>query len=694
MVRKNEKTPDHTELNLKLDRLVQRGRRRMDAIRSMNRDAIRYIFGDQHHGKTLKPNWEYPVINRCYADMKQEVAILSANNPAIATLPREDTDEQTAKLCGEVLKGVWSEELNMRLKVIQSLYDVRLFGVTIAKWLWEPNAEWDDEQAARTGNGWKGKLDVNIVSPEYFGCDPDVELAAEIATKARHLHTERWVDKQWAAQRWPQYRKHLIETGKMSEATGEMVAQGGKTDETGFNKTTYAWAGRERTDLTEAVLQGRLADLILGETKNGQDVERPSMDGMVRVQEIYFRDYATEKMDAQSENWPAGEGEAAHIIKDQSLYYDRNRPVADEAGNPSGRYEQFEGDWPQRETRPEYEKPKYPNGRLVIRLGDDFIAEDYAWEYKRWPFAVTPYSMLPHIWQGSNCVELSKGFQDWMNIIASHMTNYIKYFSDPMYAVEQGALARSPKHKKGTIPNCAGAVLKLLRGGINKIKRFDPVNYPPVVFNMMEFFREADQDLKGVHDVAHGKASGSDNTLGEIQMLNRNTRQRIALQGAFLDVWLKQIALGIIELMQAHLQVGDWVRWSGDDLEVQKAAVQWTEEMASAKYDIAIEPTSTLPHDDEREAAKYFKAYEAAGPAMLEELLKKLKIVNAKEILTRHEIIGPLTKLMEMAQEMGMGPPQLMAAIKAQLQALQATEGPPQQFSGGPAGGGALPPAA
>lgn len=199
---------------------------------------------------------------------------------------------------------------------------------------------------------------------------------------------------------------------------------------------------------------------------------------------------------------------------------------------------------------------------------------------------------------------------------------------------------------------------------------------PPTLFQIFELFKAADQDAKGTHDVVLGRASKGGNTLGELQMLDRNSRQRIALQGMLLDIGLRQVAEGVIELMQTHYEPGRWVRYVGDSQGAVSGSMQWTQGLAEARYDLIIEPVATLPFDKEREALKYRAALEAAGPVMLKPYLEKLGIGNVDQIMAEHEIVGPLMELMKLAQASGMGPEQLMAAIQKQLELLQELHAP------------------
>jgi len=668
-----------TELNARLNDMITAGRSRSQQFREMNEDAVRYCYGDQHKGRNRKKNWEYPVLNQVYGDIQQEVAVLTGNNPIIAALPMEDTDTETAKLFSDVLSALWKgDSLNMRIKIIEGVYDDHLFGIKVCKWYWEPKAEWNDDLARKTGNGWKGEIRTNIIHPDFFGCDPNVDLAVEIPTKAEYLHTERWVSKQWAANHWEKYKKYLKDKGEEAELTGPVSGGGGGgDDETGFSQSTKEWRGKETGRHDDEYLQSRLADVMvshMNDTSSTQD----NADSVL-VQEIYFRDYAEETVKAEYEPVPAGEGEASHIQKgEDGRYYDHEGL--------------FAGEWPQRETRTSYKRPKYPTGRMIVRLDEkeELHVQDVAWPYKRWPFAVSPGVLLPHLWFGSNAVELMRDNQDWMNTIGCHLTNYIKFFGDPQTWIEEGALAKDKDKKKGTLPNWAGAIVVFAKNALttNRARRESPPPLPGSLFQIFELFRRNKQDTSGNQDVSQGRASKGDNTLGEIEMLNRNAQQRIALQGAMLDVWLKQIAIGLSELMTLHYKVGDWVRLAGPGREAAQSSMQWTQGLVEARYDIDLEPASTLPYDKDRETMKYIKAYDLAPPdvkyALLEELLKKLEIKNIPAIMQKSMLAKQLMELSELTDKQGMPPEQVSAAIQKLTGGLQELESemPPAILAG------------
>lgn len=675
-------TEEELQLNQKLDGFDQLGKKATEQFIEMGREAIRYAYGDQHAGRKKKKGWEYPVTNRMYADILQEVAFLSSNNPRVHGVPVSGSKAELATACGKVLQGVWVKDLRIRTKIVEALLDDQLYGYKIAKWYVEPKAKWDDEQAIKTGNGWKKKIELDIINPQYFRCDPDVDNPIDIPHKAKFISTERWVDKLWAADRWPEYKKYLVATGQWDDLNGVGTAAVGVTDRTGSNIVAPSGASREYTQTKGKNgrlddYQSRLADSILG--KSGGTIENTpnDTDQMVKIQEYYFKDYEMEDVGPEMEDVPLGEDEAEHLQRNPAsqMIEDRNKPIFGEDGESTG-FENFVGEMPKREKRKGYKRPKYPTGRLVIRIDEQIKVVDAPYESNNgWPFAVSWHYPLPHMWQGANAVELSRGYQDWMNVTTSHMTNYIKHYGDPKVLVEDGAIARS-KDKKRTlgIPNWAGGVVRLARNAIGKIQILTPPAMPSALFNFYEMMKRGDQDLKGSQDVTSGRGSSGEQTLGELEILNRNSNQRIAMQGTFLDEWLVQIATGVVELMQKTLTIGDWVASMDPTQDAVMSSMQWTKEMADTRWDVNLEATSTLPYDEGREVAKLEQAVDKLGPAMFEPYLRKLNLdIDVDEVLSNHGILGPFSQMMEQANEAGIDPQAIMAAIQQQASLLAET---------------------
>lgn len=684
------------DLNGMLDDLLVQGQRRQRHFLTMYENAIRYAYGDQHKGRIKKAGWEYPVMNRIFADMQQEVVMLSIGEPRIEATPIEDTDQADAQVLSTALKHQWSgtDGQMMSIKTMQGELDSALSGFRVCKWFWNDKARWDEKKMR-----WIGRIETQIVNPRYFGCDEDVELAFDLPRKARFIWTKRWVDKRWAAFRWPKYAKYLKDTEDMDYRSGIHISRSrSSTDESQFSQVTQAWSGRELKG-GKSNTENILPDLIWGtNTENDQYVGQSHDNlNMVQVQEFWVRDYETEPFPESLEEIPVGDPGTEHILVSNDsgipLYYDKDKPIRDASGSLNG-YELI-SERPMRNKNKGRERPKYPSGRLIIRLDDGghkFIATDEPYGviktgsfrkviYEKAPYAIAPNMILPHIWQGVNIVELSRGFQDWLNIFSSHMLMYSQYFADPTLNIQENNVS---KKNKGVIENHPGAIRywKDLGG----YKTDQPPSLPQGLFELFELFKREDQDLKGIHDVAHGRASSGDQTLGEIDRLNRNTRLRVAAKGIIQAIWLKQIAYGLVELMQAHLSVGEWIRVVGQDPDKVVSSIKWTEKLADAKVDIKFEAATTLPFDEEREIAKYLEAYKITGPAMLEDVLRKMKIPNVEKILKKHELLQTLERMMEQAEQANIPPEELMGALQDKISDMAAQGGGGQGPSPSPQG--------
>ena len=191
------------DLNRKMTAMVSAGSRRTNRLRGMDEAAVRAFYGDVNHDVKRTKGRKYPALATPYGDAMQDIAFLTSNNPTIATPPREGTDVEVARSLGGVLRGLWTSVLKMRIKIILAVLDGHLSQCMVAKAFWDDYDHWDEEQAEKTGDGWKGQIQCNIIKPIYFFCDEDVEVATDIPTKAQYCGHERWMDKRAAAARWP-----------------------------------------------------------------------------------------------------------------------------------------------------------------------------------------------------------------------------------------------------------------------------------------------------------------------------------------------------------------------------------------------------------------------------------------------------------------------------------------------------------
>ena len=679
-VKKNTYREDD-KLNQMLDQYITAGEGSARQFWQMGRDALRYIYGDQNFRRAQDKKTRQPVLNQIFGDMIQEIALLSANNPTVAAQPWEGTDPEIAQRCGTAVRRNMVHN-RMRMRIIQALLDDHIWGVKIAKTYIEPFAQWDEEQFQKTGYGWKHEIRTRIMNPCNFGMDPNLTNAFDMQQDATFVWSRRFVDTKYALFRYPAYKRFLIENGRYDEANEVLIDKNGKP--VGVPGSVYAgfaadsrYGGREsdRKRASDRELQQRLADLLLGNFP-GVDVNAAesakATDQTVLVEEFFVRDGSQTEIPAETEEIPFGETGAEHIFQNQGdpAFYDRNKPVE------GGGFAPFSGDWPRRETKPAQKRPKYPYGRLITRLDRKVIVQDQPWEMKRWPYSVAPGYLLPHTWHGLNCVELVREYQDYQNDMARIMANYIEGYGNPRTMVEDGALsknARTNSKGQGIIPRGPGAVIPVSKGRMDGIKAFEPPSIPGEVLHFMSTMHDRQQDTNGVHDVSRGRASDGNQTLGEIQALDRNSRQRIAMQGISLDMWLTEIARNIVEFMATFNKPGDYLEYVSDDLEDQQQAVLiWTEAMKKARYDVQIKPTSTMPYDDEREVQKLLMANDivSGGGIMAKEILEKLKIANADEILQRHEMLGPLHQLIEIAKQMQIPQEVLMQALVQKLQEI------------------------
>lgn len=682
------KLSDDKDFHAKLNMLEVNSKIRTREFMKLAQDGVRYIYGHQIHTKR-KEGWDYPVFNKLFADNIQEVAILTANKPKLFATPLEDTDEAVAQACGQILQAYWGpKKLNMLNLIYAALLDAKTAGIYIFKWWWDRKRLWDSQQRR-----YRGDLCMQVVNPMYFGFDPNVEIAARIPFDARYIVTERYMEMDEAAQHWPVYAEYLREVKGMKDVDGPYWIPGAgddTTDETGADAAAGEFSGREVTEHAQDVFQRRLADILVGKPIDEVFTETRQTGSMVKVQEFFWKcnedeviedEYEPFQPPHRQEGGPAGwsEGGLYKDVSDPNIY-DRNKPLYNDNGVLTGHgvFDSKTDKWPQRLKKKGGKIPKWPNGRNTVRIDDEVIVQDEAWPYSQWPFAVGVNYMLPHVANGLNGVELARQLQDYLNNVGCHFLNFIKHHSDPEWLAEEDVFdtvrARKDKAKGGiVIPNNAGAVIVVKSGAIRqkKLERLKAAEIPSSLFQIFDVLENMTKHIVGVWDVAHGKTTKGEQTLGEIAMLNRNTRLRVGLQGMLLDGCLQQVGQGSIEVLQRNLPVDSWVRILGEGEAAVKAATKWTQDMKTARMDVELEPGSTMPYDEEREIARYQAAFEAAGPAMLEALLKKLKIPNVEEILQNHDLLGALSALMEEAQAADKGPQEVMAALKQLLSSMK-----------------------
>lgn len=611
-------TNKHYELNKYLDALVESGMAKTKEWSSLWHDNLRYFFSDQLRGVKKSKNWDWVVLNYIWPTAVQEMAKLSKNHPKIIANPWEDDDTDAAEVWQGSTQWLWENKLKMRLNQLCAILDGKIFGVRISKIYWENKVEWDGQQKK-----WIGDVKYKLWHPSGFWASPNAETIDE----AEAVGTERWVDLEWAKRRWPGFETELDEAAKKFVGGS---TYGGETIRGSYSATSGT--GGSDTGRTESGI-ARFLSLILGIDKMTRTEKAQDERKKVKIEEIYFRDYA--EIDREDfEDIPAAEMEmAGDIYNDGGIYYD---------GKTSEPYSPEK--WPNRSVR-KWKEPKYPTGRYIIRVGDVILnprEENQRYPYEQWPFVVTPHYILPHMWQGLDACSLYKDTQDWINVTISHLTNNMKMFGDPKIIVEDDTIsapkgARSKKHYR--IGAAAGAVIRLVRGGMNRFKILDPKPLGAGSALLYQLFTQEFKNLTGLQSPARGEKEEGSMTATESTHLMMSAHDRIHLQSIYEDEWVKQVAGRIAEITQRNYDVGRFARIVGEDKAI--GIQQITQGLKDAKFDIDIEPGATLPYDEEKRTAKYVQAYEIMGQPvanpMLPEMLRELGITNWKKLLQKHE---------------------------------------------------------
>lgn len=623
--------------------------------------AIQYVWSQQLQGWNLKEDWEYVVLNRIYPLMFQTIAKLAGNNPKILTHAwddeKEGTTEYAEKWAGH-LQYLWESpyELSMRLKLIMGLLDCAVFGYMVGttKWELKPVGGWDD-----TSKQWIGKVDEYFTHPGMFWCDPSAENLAV----AENCGTKRRVKLEWAQNRWPEHKdaieKEAYTARDPKYTAGDMISY---RDQKG---TTLS--------VSRQNMFSRLVSLILNQgtvTGGGQvtDVIAGDKQQYVDIEEIYWRDYAEKHIkieDNVPEDVLLGQGK---IVKEQitGLFLDaKTKKPIDE--------------WPQQVIQ-EYDEPRFPNGRFVLRIGRTILnlkEEEQVYKESRWPFTVMPYHILPHMWQGGNAVEMSRNNNDFLNITVSAMVNQVRKTADPTKLVEAGALAKGRDGKvRSTKDDITGLgrIIVAARGALGR-RAIANLEYPPLdpaVATLAEILKKDIDAQEFMHPVARGESEKGQQTKAEIIRLNQNALDYVGLQGIFLDKWIDDSMTLVAELCQRNYEVGRLMKMLSDDV---KSAMKAKQAAFDVRFDVNIEPGSTLPFDEQKKQQEYAAAYNLLeNPIpnpMIEDMLRVLNISKRKEILERYQGLQLFRKFVQLSMMLEQVDPQIVQEALTKIPALQ-----------------------
>jgi hypothetical protein len=643
----------HPKLNALLDDMVRAGMTVTKEWKELFGDAIKYAWGQQLQGWSLKDDWEYIVINRIYPLMFNTIAKLAENNPKINTFARDNSkeglEEFVEKWAG-ILQHLWESpyKLGMRLKLIMGLLQAAVYGYMVGYTYWEPKAKYDDQNKA-----WIGDIKETFIHPAFFWVDP----SADTIESAENCGMRRKVKLEWAQKRWPKYKNQI--------ATEAFTA-----DDARFNIDDLISYDSQKGDTLEESKKifSKIVGLILKQAgKNTDDSTGENTQKYVYIDTIFWKDY-TEKHVKIEDNVPAKILiQGGQIITEDTtgLYLDAQtkKPFAP-------------GEWP-RYVKDEYDEPQFPHGRYVLRVGKAILnpdEKDQVYKESRWPFTVYPYHLLPFMWQGCNAIEMSRNNNDMLNITISSMVNQVRRTADPEHLVERGALAKDRKGKvRQKKPFGLGKIIITARGAVDKVKN---LIYPPLdsaVPLLADILKRNIDDQMFMQPVARGEQQKRQITAEESARTDTNANQYTALQAVCLDVWIDNTATLVAELCQRYYEPGRIARMITDDGQENVAMGQ---EMFDVRFDVNIEPGSTLPFDEERKKNDYAAAYKMVGEPvanpMLEDMLRVLNIAKRKEILQRHQGYLLFLQFIQMGQ------------LLAQVQSEPEVQAVMQQISGIP----------
>jgi len=613
--------------------MVHQARAETDGWITLWQDALNYVFNNQLAGKKRKEGWPAVQANYIFPAVIQEIALHAQRRPRILARPYEQSDLEAAEVWNGLLQFQYDEVLDMAMLNIAASLDAKVYGIYVAKTLWEPKAFWDTEQRR-----WIGEPRANLIRPEFFGADPEAEKLRD----AQYVYSQRRVSTQWAMNRWPDFADQIQQAAH--EQREDMYQQ--------FTIPGYD-RDRDKDEGIPSTTEGRLVNLLtrFRDTQQAPIPTKSKPDGIppkVTLTEVYFRDLE-ERDGKDPQAIPAKE------LESQGAIYLENEVW--KVGNPEffgGRYKEGEvfsdADWPTEDmgVGPE---PVFPYGRYVLKVGEGegetiLNPEEKAqvWPYRRWPYVVGVNHILPHTWRGLNATEMPKGLQDWMNISFSHLLNYVKFFGDPLVLKEEGAVKAGTKLKVK-----AGAIWNLLRGGMNKIKRDPPPTMGNGVPQAIQFIARQLQDDTGIHEPSRGQTTAGKQTATEIATLQTAVQTRVGLQLIYKDLWAKEVMQRVADLDKAHMTPGEIVRIVGEDK--ARAVTQMTQQALDLKFDVVLKVGTALPFDQERRKQDAERLFTHLGMAYLPELLDAFEIENKEEILARAEAWQQLQQLMAQQQQ-------------------------------------------
>jgi len=658
----NSASDPHYELNTKIDEMQRAGMRVTKQWQEMWLTAIKYAWGQQLGDIKPDEDWNYIVVNRIYPLMFQNIAKLAKNHPKVLAFPWSEEKEGVTEFVEQwagALQYVWESpyELSMRYKLIMGLLDAALFGYMVGKTYWDDRVRYDEKARKYIGN-----VRETFIHPATFWVDP----SADSIDAAENCGTRRRVTIEWAMNKWPDYKDAIEAEGFTAKdpkyVAGDIITysyqKGSTIDEKKYPNMSFS----------------KLVNLILEKfQQTDEDSAYGSSQKYVDIEETYWKDYETKHVKIEDYIPPERLIAEGKIAQDEinGMFFDT------ETGEEVT-------EWP-KELINEYDEPLFPNGRFVLRIGKTILnpkKEDQRYSYSRWPFNLMPYHILPHMWQGGNAVEMARNNNDMLNMTVSALVRRAILAADPERIVEAGALAKSRDGKiRQTKPFGIGKYIIAAKGKSDKIKNMEYSPLDPSILALAGILKQDIDDAMFMQDTARGAAStksglggtGGRITATEAARLDVNSHDYTALQSIFLDIWLDNTFTLIAEIMQRNYEPGRIIRIIGDNGE--KNNVPMSQKLLDVRFDVNVEPGSTLPFDEEKKKNDYLVAYKLLeNPIpnpMIEEMMRILKISNSKKILARYQGINLFRQFIQLSQLLAEVPPEQVQGVLTQIPVLQ-----------------------
>jgi hypothetical protein len=99
-----------------------------------------------------------------------------------------------------------------------------------------------------------------------------------------------------------------------------------------------------------------------------------------------------------------------------------------------------------------------------------------------------------------------------------------------------------------------------------------------------------------------------------------------------------------------------------------------TGELLDVRFDVNIEPGSTLPFDEERKTARYLQAYQLVGEPvpnpMIEETLRVLDITDRQKILAKYQGLVLFRQFIQFGQLATQLTPEALEGMPKELEPL------------------------